>query len=224
MSRRLGTAVRATRKPVIVVAGEDANDRECLKVIGEAICPDAAGRVVPINQTVRLCRATSKVLDQRVDRLVNLARARAAREDSDMAALVVHEDLDEVDSHARKLTLNRVRLALKNSVDPAVYALAAEEVEAWLLLFPDALEEYVQGWKVPKALRGEDTGLVQDPKGELRRRVSTGTRRYEESDSPQILQRVVKRSGLSSYSGSNGSWVDMLADVENLAKQLHTAR
>ena len=130
-----------------------------------------------INKTIRLHRASGSALNDRVDKITNLAKARAARENSPLAALVVHEDYDAVEDNSRLLAKRRVESALVRVVDPAVYALAVEETEAWLLLFPEALERHVSGWRVPPALHGRNTGLVSDPKGEIKRRVSTNARR-----------------------------------------------
>jgi hypothetical protein len=93
VSRRIGTAGGATRRPVVVIAGEDGNDRRALRVLLEGICPDMAGRLVEIRDSVRLRYADDTALRQRVSVLYRKALARAERERAELACLFVHEDL-----------------------------------------------------------------------------------------------------------------------------------
>jgi hypothetical protein len=51
-SRPGGTGRRATRKPIVVVAGESANDREVLRFFLEEFCPEMQGRIVFLNDKV----------------------------------------------------------------------------------------------------------------------------------------------------------------------------
>ncbi|WP_433362936.1 hypothetical protein [Streptosporangium sp. CA-115845] len=48
MSRRGGTRIRPTRKPIVVVAGEDRNDRLSLRILLEEFCPEMRGRIAEI--------------------------------------------------------------------------------------------------------------------------------------------------------------------------------
>jgi hypothetical protein len=113
VSPRGGTRQRAVRKPVIVLAGEDSNDRQCLRIAIEALCPAAKGRIVEINDAVRLRQASHENLTARVDKLARVARARAARENAEIAAVFVHEDYDAVDSDQRQGVRRRVQDALR---------------------------------------------------------------------------------------------------------------
>ena len=142
MSRRGGTRIRATRRPVVVLAGEDRNDRRCLRILLEAFCEEMRGRLVEINEPV-----------------------------------------------------------------------AVEEMEAWLLLFPDALSDLVGSWKLPAKYRGKDTGRLTDPKGIFMREVSKGGRRYRESDAPAVLERVVALAIHREPIGSNRTWTRLGTDI-----------
>lgn len=75
MTRRSGTGIGASRKPVVVVAGEDSNDRKGLRVLLEAFCPDMRGRVVEISDSVRLRQAQGATLAPRIATLLRKARA-----------------------------------------------------------------------------------------------------------------------------------------------------
>jgi hypothetical protein len=205
---------------VVVLAGEDRNDRCCLRILLEAYCDDIRGRLVEINDPVRLHKVAPERLLAQVTDLARLARARAAREDAELACVFVHEDLDRTDGDEYPTIRRRVQEALEAELGNAHYVLAVEEIEAWLLLFPDALSTAVGSWKVPAKYQGRDTGRLADPKGILTREVTKGNRRYRESDAPNVLEEVVKAGGLLSPAGSNRSWTRLRTDVEECC-QLH---
>jgi hypothetical protein len=216
VSRLSGTAVRATRKPVIVLAGEDANDRACLRIVLENLCPEAKGRLVEINSSVRLREAGPARLKERIGTLARLARARARREDAELAGVLVHEDFDRIDGDEYDATRGRVQDALTSALGPAYYALAVEEVEAWLLLFPAAFPATVAAWTVPPVLRNRDTGLIADPKSVITRKVCAAGRRYRESDAATVLGRAAELGLLDQPVGSNRSWLRLRDDIADL--------
>lgn len=213
MSRRGGTRIRATRRPVVVLAGEDRNDRRCLRILLEAFCDEMRGRLVEINEPVRLHKVPAERLPRRISDLAALARARATAEDAELACVFVHEDLDSGDGDDYPSIHRRVQDALCRELGNAHYVLAVEEMEAWLLLFPDALSDLVGSWKLPAKYRGKDTGRLTDPKGILMREVSKGGRRYRESDAPAVLERVVALAIHREPIGSNRSWTRLGTDI-----------
>jgi hypothetical protein len=75
-SRPGGTSTRATKKPIVVVAGESANDREVLRCFLEAFCPQMRGRIVFLNDKVPLRDASETNLNKRVKRFSSLVRAK----------------------------------------------------------------------------------------------------------------------------------------------------
>ncbi|WP_322748005.1 MULTISPECIES: hypothetical protein [unclassified Frankia] len=212
MSR--GTGVRATRNPVVVVAGEDGNDRRSLRILLEALCPQMRVRVVEISDSVRLRLATEANLADRVAVLARKARARAVRERADLACVFVHEDLDSVDGEGVAEIQARVCRALVTELGTAHYVLSISEMEAWLLLFPNSLETFVSSWNVPAKRQGKDTGSFGDPKKILTHEVSMGARRYRESDAPEIFEKIVNLGHIKTPSGSNRSWDLFCGDVE----------
>ncbi|GGP42492.1 hypothetical protein [Saccharothrix coeruleofusca] len=216
MSKRSGTAIKATKKPVIVLAGEDGNDRHCLRIVLEAGHPDARGRLVEINEQVRLRQASPQNLADRVDKLVRLAEARAARERAPIGAFFVHEDFDAIDSPDRAQVRDRVQGALTRRMPNACYVLATWEVEAWLLLFPQAVAATCSSWQVPKKYLGRDTAKVHDPKQVMAREVSRGGPRYRESDATRIFAKAAELQELSSPAGTNVSWQELGAHITSL--------
>ena len=103
MSPRGWTHQRPTRRQVIVLAGESSNDRKILRAFLEAMCPDARGRVVEINNIIRLRDARDADLVERATKFAGLVRARAARNRAEIACVFLHEDFDAVDHRFRQI-------------------------------------------------------------------------------------------------------------------------
>ncbi|MEU9832657.1 hypothetical protein AB0D67_14100 [Streptosporangium sp. NPDC048047] len=213
MSRRGGTRARPARKPVVVVAGEDRNDRLGIRILLEDLCPDMRGRVVEISDPVRLRQATGANLTARAETLARKVRARAVRDDTTVACVFVHEDLDAVDDDRYPLVRLRVEKALESALGTAHYALAVSEIESWLLLFPDALTALCGTWSVPARHRGRDTGKLTDPKQILMKEVSGSGRRYRETDAPDVLDRAVTLGLTRSPLGRNRSYERLREDA-----------
>ncbi|GLX96751.1 hypothetical protein [Herbidospora sp. NBRC 101105] len=197
----------------MVVAGEDRNDRLALRVLLEEFCPEMRGRIVEISDKIRLHQATGATLAARAEALAGKVRARAARDDTSVACVFVHEDLDRTDSDVYPVVRERVEMALESALGTAHYALAVSEIEAWLLLFPDALSAVAASWTVPAKYRGKDTGRLLDPKKLLKNEVSGSSRRYRESDAPDVLDQAAKLGLLSRPAGRNRSFAQVRADA-----------
>jgi hypothetical protein len=195
-----------TKKPIIVLVGESANDRAVMRVLFEAFCPASKGRIVQLDGKFPLRAADDTNLSSRVDHLVRLVNARAAREGAAAACVLVHEDLDATDSEEYDAVHKRVQDALTRAFQDAHYALAVWETEAWLLLFPRALAAFASAWTVPAQYRGKDTGKIQDPKRVLRHSVSKSGPRYRESDAPSIAERAVQLGLHNAPAGTNRSY------------------
>jgi hypothetical protein len=197
----------------VVVAGEDSNDRASLRVLLEALCPDMRGRVVEINDSVRLKFATGPRLTERVAVIAAKARARAERERADLACVFIHEDLDSTEGTAGESAHKRVTQAVETSLGQGHYVLVAAEIEAWLLLFPEALRSYTSGWVLPRKYHGRDTGMIDDPKRVMVKEVAKGGRRYVESDAPAVFRKIVENDGLGRAMGTNRTWLRFGDDV-----------
>ena len=144
----------------MVVAGESANDREVLRCFLEEFCPEMRGRIVFLNDKVPLRDAGEETLKKRVAHFAAKVRAKAARENASIAAVFVHEDLDEVDSKRYELIHGRVQRALAYELGDAHYVLAVWEIEAWLLLFPEEVTAFATKWQVPASRRGRAKRFV----------------------------------------------------------------
>lgn len=213
MSRRGGTRIGATRKPVVVVAGEDRNDRRILRTVLEEFCPDMRGRIVELAKNVPLRDASARTLGERVRKLARLAKARAEREQAGLACVFVHEDFDRPAGRDYLTTRGRVQEALGREFDTAHYVLAVAETEAWLLLFPTALAKYVTGWSLPRRYLRSDTAKLSDPKKVMINEVSRSGRSYRESDAPVVLAKAVDLGCVHTPSGVNESWTQFHEDI-----------
>lgn len=200
---------------MIVIAGEDANDRKAMEILVGELRPALMGRVVHIKDPVRLKTATGDNLTQRIRTVINKAKGRAARDRAQLSGIIVHEDLDGPTGPAYEAVRRRLSRALaRHSPCGTVLALAAEETEAWLLLFPDAFHHVHTGWSIPAQLRGKNTGTIKDPKEQLQRKL--GKPVYRESEGPDIM-RAAQRAGLiRSPVGTNQSYTDFVTDLGNL--------
>lgn len=202
-------------KAVIVIAGEDANDRKALEVLVRKHRPGLRGKLVHISDPVRIKAATGANLTKRIRAVVNKAKGRAARDRAQLSGIIVHEDLDAPTGPQYVHERRRLADALaQHSPCGTALALAAEETEAWLLLFPDAFPRVHPGWKVPPQLRAKDTGTVKDPKELLQKKL--GSPVYRESEAPAIMRAAQEAGLLGSPSGVNQSYRDFVTDLGNL--------
>lgn len=218
--RHGGTGTRATKKPIVVVAGESANDRAVLRHFLEAICPKMKGRIVFLNDKIPLREATAGNLNDRVRRFALLVQAKAARERVSVAAVFIHEDLDGVDSEQYDVVHERVQRALARELENAHYVLAVWEIEAWLLLFPEAVTNFAKGWQVPTSRCGRDTGIFQDPKRIFKEEISKAGTRYRESDAPAIASHIVTLDMNANPNSSNRSYEAFKTNATDRCQEL----
>jgi hypothetical protein len=194
------------------VAGESRNDRAVVIALLGSLLPGQP-KIAPINGDVSLRDATGQNLGQRVRKLMQIANAIAAKEDRPLGGLVVHFDMDAPADAQYVLVRTRVSVELRKQ-GPAntALALAAEEIEAWLLLFPLAFPQLHSSWGVPQQYQGRDHGLTKDPKEVLQH--GLGKPIYREDDSPAVMQAALDLAvAPHSPTGTNRSYSDFLVDI-----------
>lgn len=103
---------------------------------------------------------------------------------------------------------------MNDCLDTAHYVLAVWEIEAWLMLFPEALSAITSSWRVPAKYRNKDTGMLSDPKRILTNEIGKSGRRYRESDAPAIFEKVVALNAQEKPNGSNKSWDKLRHDAQ----------
>ncbi|MEU6346443.1 hypothetical protein ABZ883_36460 [Streptomyces sp. NPDC046977] len=175
----------------------------------------AAITLTEITDPVRLRKKSGAELATAAGTLVGKARGKARLKAGDFVGIAVHEDMDACPGpaydSARKAVSNA--LAKATGVSASVYALAAAESEAWLLLFPEAFTLYRPSWKIPAAWQGKDSGRRQTPKEDLEGILTTP--RFRESDGPEIASAALTNGLLTKPMGSNRSYQEFIEDISS---------
>lgn len=213
MSRR--RIAKPADRGVVVLAGESSNDRRMLASFIKAAHPALAATVTltEITDPVRLRKKSGTELATAASILVNKARGKARLKAGEFIGIVVHEDMDACPGPTYDTARNAVSMALKKATgtSSSVYALAAAESEAWLLLFPDAFTRYHSSWKIPAAWQGKDSGRRQRPKEDLENLLTSP--RFRESDGPEIASTALKNGLLARTKGNNRSYQEFIQDI-----------
>ena len=168
----------------VLVFGENRNDAQSVKELLLAANSELdPRRVKALPRPMSLTKGAKQPAVRRwVDELAAVIRAHRAG--GPIAAVVVHRDADEHDPHG----MRHAELGL-----PVV---PVQMIEAWWLLFPDAVEAVrpsAWGGRLPRKRR--DVEVIVDPKAELCR--LTRSRRapeYSEADSPVVALHIRRRS------------------------------
>jgi hypothetical protein len=128
-------------------------------------------------------------------RLANLWKQESAR--VLVHCIYNHEDTDAVEpSHEE--TADRIELALRAAGCPGHAVACAWELEAWFLMWPEAIEATKKAWTVPNSLRNRQVGKIVDPKRELREKLARGKPpqvQYHEKHAPEIATQIASRIG-----------------------------
>ncbi|MCW8216827.1 hypothetical protein [Streptomyces griseolus] len=200
-----------------MLAGESANDRRMLAAFIKAAHPGLAATVTltEITDPVRLRKKTGPDLATAAGTLVSKARGKARLKSGEFVGIAVHEDMDSCPGPAYDSARKAVSAALAKAAgtSSSVYALAAAESEAWLLLFPKAFTLYRSSWKIPTAWQGKDTGRRQNPKEDIEG-LLTGPC-FRESDGPKIISAALEQGLLDNPEGTNRSYQEFVADISS---------
>lgn len=208
MSRRTAPA---RRRSVIVVAGEGDYDRKVLQHLIPALHPGQCPEVRMMKKPIRLARAQSK-LSPRLQDIKNHALALA--DTAELAGIVIHADLDGVADDSYTKLRHRINEEMRSTFKgtPSALALAAYEIEAWLMLFPDAFPKVKPHWKVRDADCRRDLAKLEKAKEHLVKYL--GKPPYRESDAPAIMQAAVQGGHVSPLpAGKNRSYADFVEDL-----------
>ncbi|GGV80863.1 hypothetical protein GCM10015535_19740 [Streptomyces gelaticus] len=198
-----------------MLAGESANDRRILATFIKAAHPDLAATVTltEITDPVRLRKKSGAELATAAGTLVSKARGKACLKSGEFVGIAVHEDMDACPGPAYDIARKAVSAALAKATgaSSSVYALAAAESEAWLLLFPEAFTLYRSSWKIPATWQGKDSGRRQNPKEDLENLLASP--RFRESDGPEIASAAFTKGLLAEPKGSNRSYQEFVTDI-----------
>jgi hypothetical protein len=209
-------AGRGQGKPVIAIAGEGQHDRDVLRQLLPVLCRWPAARppkIIEVKTPVRLKKAENQ-LAPRLERLHLLAQGQATRLQAQLAGIVVHVDLDAVIDDAYESRRRQLSAELRKTFgcDTAL-ALAADEMEAWLMLFPDAFPKVKSTWQLTQQDRRKNLGTIAGGSKEyLKNRLTRPP--YLESHAPKVIEEAVKHGYVAACDSSrNRSYADFTADL-----------
>ncbi|QCB25032.1 hypothetical protein E5N77_26780 [Streptomyces sp. SS52] len=208
MSRRHPNKSRS----VIVVAGESGNDRGVLKKLIPALYRGDCPRIEEIRDEIKLAAAINQ-LSPRVEVIRKRALAKAKDCDAELVGIVVHADMDAVTDQGYDRVRDRVTTQLRAGLPcNTALALAAVEMEGWLMQFPEAFPKVNPGWEMRPQDCRRDLGLLLNPKEHLMKYL--GKPIYRESHSPKIMDQAVRHGHVSARpSGNNRSFRDFADEL-----------
>lgn len=206
---------RKPKKPVILVFGEDDNDRESIVELVKALCP-AAPPVKKRKSPLVLVRGRQQAETQK--NAMSAAKiVTAAMRTEHVCLVIAHEDCDAVEPAHIDLSRDIESTWGKAVPCPVIAATPAFEIEAWWFLFPDAVAKVVTAWNpLPKTNR--NVGKSINAKEALIRALRPSTkgkppRDYTESDSPEIARHIRELGLARKPQGESGSFVKFANSV-----------
>lgn len=202
-------------KSIIAVAGEGPFDREVLQHLIPELLPKPGPKIVQIKQDkMRLDKAKAR-LAPTLDELRQIAQALAERHDAQLFGIVVHVDMDGVTNSVYEKTRDGLSGELQRAFTKcnSALALAASEMEAWLMLFPGAFPKTKPNWKLDAKDAGRDLGMIADAKKHLETQLRTP--RYEEKHAPSIMEQAAKHKLVTPRpKARNCSYTEFVKELE----------
>jgi hypothetical protein len=203
--RRVRKSQARPRRAVVLVFGEHHHDRTAIRYLTEGLRPDLVGKVESRTAPLVLIRgATPAKARSNAARIAAVARQEMAARD--VLAVMAHQDCDATEPGHVAAT-ERIERELQAAGSPhPIGVTPAWEIEAWWMLFPEAVGGVVEGWREPRDWIGSDVGRVRDAKEELVRALRPRPashampRDYAERDSIPIAQNVATQGLLGSFS------------------------
>jgi hypothetical protein len=204
---------------MILVFGEDHNDAQSVAAFVKLVLGEGA-KIKPMRRPLVLANRDSAKFKatknaDHIAQAVGLAQMKGS-----VTCAVIHRDADRIEpgeDGERKSITETYSGTLDCSV---IAAVPAWEMEAWLMLFPDALAAYRPCWK-RLSLKGRRPGAIRDAKEALIRMLRSGDRKcrdYKELDAPGVAEKVlslkVDLEAAVANSTSFGKFANDLRSVE----------
>lgn len=206
-------------KPVVIlIFGEDSNDRAAIKELILALRPDAV-RIEPRRSPLVLVKGKDKARDRK--NLAEIAAVvRADQRRGWRCVVVAHRDCDAIEPAHERIAGELERGLLDQGIAQAVAATAAWEIEAWWFLWPEAALAVNSKWRCPEPPR-RDVGQIENAKETFRqalrpRKKGQRPRDYTESDSPKIAARVKDLGIIDQRAAVSGSFERFMSKVREL--------
>lgn len=190
---------------MVLVFGESEHDRRAIVHLVQGLRPDLRGKVEERRQPLVLIKGAlpQKARSNAVEIASLAQREQEARE---LLAVLAHEDCDALEPAHIEVS-KKIENELRNAGCPAepIAVTPAWEIEAWWMVFPEAVGRIVQGWRDPVDWLGRDVGQVSEAKEKLavavqpRPRPMRPPRAYHERDSIAVAANIVEDGLLSSF-------------------------
>ena len=191
---------RGTRDPVVLVFGESENDRRAIKHLVRGLRSDlrVEERRAPL---VLIKGALPTTARSNAEKIASVVR----QEGGPVLAVLAHQDCDDLEP-AHEAAAASIEAALSTAGCPGPIGVTpAWEMEAWWMVFPEAVGKIVTGWRDPDDWIGRDVGLVRHAKEELKKAVQPRPRRaspprdYEERDSIDVARNIADDGLIGSF-------------------------
>lgn len=200
-------ALKKEPRRAILVFGESQYDRIAIVVLVGGTVSSELFSVKPMREPLVLIKNSPlPTARSHADRIA--AVARAAEAGFPIAAIVAHEDCDAIEPSHVAIS-NKIESTLGAAGCPGVIIAAtpAWEIEAWWLLFPEAVAKVASSWQCPDGWLGRNVGVVPNAKEQLGKsvlpkgKIQPASRRYSESDSEVIARNIVELELLGEFNG-----------------------
>jgi hypothetical protein len=206
------------KRPVVLVFGEDNNDREAIAHLVRAIRTDAPD-IKPVRKPVILRMdikpETRKSLANQISKSV-AAHSVVSR----VVAVVAHRDCDRVEPISKAHSDDLLSTLSAEGIRQAVAVTPAFEIEAWWYLWPEAVAAVRPCWTSIAHRKGQDTGRIENAKETLRRDLhrssSENCPKYRESDSATIANKIKQMNCISRYNAHSESFLRFYQSITAL--------
>jgi hypothetical protein len=210
------------RRGMIVVLGEDENDRQSIRTLICGMRADISrGEVKALREPMALVKnLPPDKLPPKAKRVAAVLRATNAR--SPIRCVLLHEDADDVEP-AHESAITKIESCYASLPWPVYAVVPAWEMEAWWFLFPSAVAALHKTWRAPTDYAKKNVGRIRNAKEKLKDAVRPkGVRlatfkTYCESDSPKIAEKVVALGLLSPpWFAHSASWLTFVEKVSQI--------
>jgi hypothetical protein len=185
------------------VRGND-HDRRAICQLATGLRPDFKGSIETRRSPLVLIKnARPEKARTNAEDIAKLVKQETAARD--VVAVLAHEDCDATEpAHVAAATKIEGALASAGCPGRPVGVTPAWEIEAWWLVFPEAVAPVVKGWREPNDWVVKDVGKAEHAKEALTRalrprRIDRKVRDYSEADSIEIARNVVAMELLASF-------------------------
>lgn len=211
-----------SNKSLILIYGEDQNDRVALRNLLGAILENSSDfDIRPIQSPIILSRDAAPRKRMKMSNEIRVAQ-EIAEDRYSQVVVVAHRDCDAVEP-AHLATAKALEDDLKAAgVKNPIAATPAWEMETWLMLFPDALKKTRLCWRVWDPGTA-NVGLLSNTKERLKHALRpTGTASkacpdYRESDAQLVMQKLKEdRSILTNRKAKSDSFEVFLGKIRSI--------